>query len=103
MPSGLAYLINFLLPLLFWSASERKDSPKLNSNDLSFVVSIILNALKPPSKLAATLLLQAPKQHHLLNAFDTNISSMANNTYNKSAKQLKDIVSQSTFLGNLDI
>lgn len=29
MPSGLAYLINFLLPLLFWSASDRKDSLSL--------------------------------------------------------------------------
>jgi hypothetical protein len=95
MPSGIAYLINFLLPLLFWSASERKDSPKLNTNDISFVVTILLNALKPPSKLAATLLLQAPKQHHLVSALDPNLN---NNIYNKSAKQIKDIMCQSTYL-----
>ena len=95
MPSGIAYLINFLLPLLFWSASERKDSPKLNTNDISFVVTILLNALKPPSKLAATLLLQAPKQHHLISALDPNLN---NNIYNKSAKQIKDLMCQSTYL-----
>ncbi|RNA13662.1 hypothetical protein BpHYR1_016282 [Brachionus plicatilis] len=92
IPTSLAYLLNFLLPLLFWSASDRKDSPRLNSNDLSFVVNMILNALKPPSKLAATLLLQAPKQH-LLNAFDTNPQSAA-----KSTKQIKDLITQSTYL-----
>ncbi len=95
MPSSVAYLINFLLPLLFWSASERKDSPKLNTNDISFVVTILLNALKPPSKLAATLLLQAPKQQHLISAFDPSQNS---NIYNKSAKQMKDIMCQSTYL-----
>jgi hypothetical protein len=95
MPSSVAYLINFLLPLLFWSASERKDSPKLNTNDISFVVTILLNALKPPSKLAATLLLQAPKQQHLISAFDPAQNS---NVYNKSAKQMKDIMCQSTYL-----
>lgn len=92
VPTSLAYLLNFLLPLLFWSASDRKDSPKLNSNDLSFVVNMILNALKPPSKLAATLLMQAPKQHHLT-AFDTNPQSAA-----KSTKQIKDLITQSTYL-----
>lgn len=99
MPSGLAYLLNFLLPLLFWSASDRKDSPKLNSNDISFVVTIVLNALKPPSKLAATLLLQAPKQQHLISAFDSNQANTSVN--NKSAKQIKDLISQSTFLGKI--
>lgn len=103
MPSGLAYLINFLMPLLFWSASDRKDSPKLCFNDISFVVTILLNALKPPSKLAATLLLQAPKQHHLLNAFDNNAPNMGHNIYNKSAKQLKDITHQTIFLGKLPV
>ena len=98
-PSGLSYMINFLLPLLFYSASDKKDAPKLNSTDISFVITILLNALKPPSKLATTLLLQAPKQHHLLNVFDANSTSMLNNSYNKTSKQLKDIITQSTFLG----
>lgn len=96
IPASLAYLLNFLLPLLLWSASDRKDSPKLNSNDLSFVVNMILNALKPPSKLAATLLLQAPKQHHL-SAFDTNAQQGT-----KSTKQMKDLITQSTYLSNFN-
>lgn len=96
MPSGMSYLLNFLLPLLFWSASDRKDSPKLNQSDIAFVITILLNALKPPSKLAATLLLQAPKQHHLFSAFD---NPQAASWANKSNKQMKDILTQSTFLG----
>lgn len=96
MPSGMSYLINFLLPLLFWSASDRKDSPKLNQSDIAFVITILLNALKPPSKLAATLLLQAPKQHHLFSAFDNPQAASA--WVNKSNKQIKDMLTQSTFL-----
>lgn len=100
VPSGLSYMTNFVLPLLIWSASDRKESPKLNSTDISFVLTIILNALKPPSKLAATLLLTAPKQHNLSTAFDqSNLGSPSAYSYNKSAKQLKDILTQSTFLG----
>jgi len=105
MSSGLSYLVNFLMPLLFHSASDAKDAPKLNSNDLAFVVSMLLNAVKPPSKLAATLLLQAPKQHHLT-AFDaasstnpassSGVGAMLANQ--KSTKHMKDTISQSTFL-----
>jgi hypothetical protein len=101
VPSGLSYMINFVLPLLIWSASDRRESPKLNATDISFVLTIILNALKPPSKLAATLLLSAPKQHNLSTAFEqTTIGSPSSYSYNKSAKQLKDILTQSTFLGS---
>jgi hypothetical protein len=97
LPASLTYLTNFLMPLLIWSASDTKDSPKLNSSDISFIVTIILNALKPPSKLAASLLLQAPKQHHL-SAFDA-LNNPSNSTgFHKSAKQIKDLISQATFL-----
>lgn len=99
MPSGLIYLINFIIPLLFWSASDRKDSPKLNNQDVSFIVALLLNSLKPPSKLAATLLLQAPKQQFLSTAFESG--APGTNVYNKSAKQIKEITNQSTFLGKL--
>ena len=101
VPSGLSYMINFVLPLLIWSASDRRESPKLNAIDISYVLTIILNALKPPSKLAATLLLSAPKQHNLSTAFEqTTLGSPSTCSYNKSAKQLKDILMQSTFLGS---
>lgn len=95
MPTGLSYLVNFLLPLLFYSAADCKNSPKLNSSDMTFVCTLLLNSLKPPSKLAATLLLQAPKQHHL-NAFDAS-----SGVPTKNSKHMKDIISQSTFLGEL--
>jgi len=97
MPSGVNCFVFFMLPLLFWSASERRDSPKFNASDISFLVSLVLNSLKPPSKLAATLLLQAPKQQNILSLFDSSSTTGANN---KSAKQMKEIVNQSTFLGN---
>jgi hypothetical protein len=94
-PNGLVYLINFLIPLLFWGASNKKDSPKLNTDDLSFAVNMLLNSLKPPSKLAASLLLTAPKQHHLTSAFESNQS---NNLNNKSHRHIKDLINQSAFL-----
>ncbi len=95
VPSGLSYMINFLLPLLFCSASERKDSPFLNSSDIGFIVTILQNALKPPSKLAATLLLTAPKQYNLA-TFETGNQTLG--YYNKSPKQLKDVLTQCTYL-----
>jgi hypothetical protein len=98
MPSGVNCFVFFLLPLLFWSASERRDAPKFNASDISYLVTLVLNSLKPPSKLAATLLLQAPKQQNILSLFESNSAAGVNN---KSAKQMKEIVNQSTFLGNL--
>jgi hypothetical protein len=49
-----------------------------------------------PSLLAATLLLQAPRQHHL-SAFDASASAAGLQA--KSSKHMKDIISQSAFLG----
>lgn len=96
--NGLTYLLYFLLPLLFWCSSDRKDTPKLSSLDISFLITNLLSLLKPTSKVVPTLLLQVPKPHHFIAAFDTSMLSY-NSFYNKSARQLKDIVCQSTFLG----
>ena len=46
-------------------------------------------------KLAATLLLQAPKQQFLNATHDAGINS---NAFNKSKKQIKDIITQTAFL-----
>ena len=96
-PAGLSFLLHFLAPLLLASASERAAAPRLSAADLAFALTLLLNALRPPSKLAATLLLQAPKQHHL-NAFD---ASAAAGLQAKNSKHMKDIISQSAFLGQL--
>ena len=93
-PASLVYMMNFLLPLLLWSASERKNSPKFNKQDMGYVVTFLLNSVKPPSKLAATLLLQAPKQQFLSASHDPN----GGNAFNKSKKQIKDIITQTAFL-----
>lgn len=83
-------MINFMLLLLFWSASDCKQSLKLNSSDVSFVTAILLNGLKP--SLAVTLLISAPKRHNLVTAFATNtFRSHSANAYNKLAKQSKYI------------
>ena len=96
MPASLIYLMNFMLPLLIWSASDRRNSPKFNKQDMNHVVMFLLNSLKPPSKLAATLLLQAPKQQFLT---PNNEANAGGNAFNKSKKQIKDIITQTSFLG----
>ena len=95
-PVSLIYMMNLILPLLIWSASDRKNSPKLNKQDMNYVVSFLLNAVRPPSKLAATLLLQAPKQQFLSTPHE---ATAGGNAFNKSKKQLKDIITQTSFLG----
>lgn len=95
-PVSLVYIMNLILPLLIWSASDRKNSPKLNKQDMNYVVTFLLNAVRPPSKLAATLLLQAPKQQFLSTPHE---AAGGGNAFNKSKKQIKDIITQASFLG----
>jgi hypothetical protein len=99
-PLSLIYMMNFILPLLIWSASDRKNSPKFNKQDMNYVISFLLNAVRPPSKLAATLLLQAPKQQFLNTPHE---SGGGGNAFNKSKKQIKDIITQTSFLGKKKI
>jgi hypothetical protein len=97
--NGLTYILYFLLPLIFWCSSERKDSPTLNPCDVSFLITNLLSLLKPTSKLVPNSHLLVPKPNNFIASLDANIGGQ-NNYYNKSAKQLKDILTQSAFLGN---
>ncbi len=95
--NGLTYLLYFLLPLILWCSSGRKDSPTLNACDVSFLMTNLLSLLKPTSKLVPNLHLQTPKPTFIA-SFDTSIIGQSS-FYNKSARQLKDILTQSAFLG----
>lgn len=94
--SGLSCLIHFLIPLLIWTTTERDEAPSLGTNDTQFLVGILLNVLKPPTKLANTIIAQAtPTKQGSQIQFDLN----SNNQFsNKSAKQIKEILNQGVFL-----
>ena len=68
--------------------------------DISFLLTNLLSLLKPTSKVVPTSHLQLPKPNNFITSFDTNTINQ-NNNYNKSARQLKDILTQSAFLGKI--
>ncbi|CAF3737280.1 unnamed protein product, partial [Adineta steineri] len=113
IPSAINHLLHFLLPLMFWSGSGRKDAPKIHSVDISYIITILINALKPPSKLAAAMGTQggpgsgAPgqissgpgtgggKQHLTIGEAILQNSSFTH----KSMRQLKDLLQTASLLG----
>jgi len=40
---------------MFWAGSGRKDAPKIHSVDISYIITILINSIKPPSKLALAM------------------------------------------------
>ena len=40
---------------MFWAGSGRKDAPKIHALDISYIITILISSLKPPSKLAAAM------------------------------------------------
>lgn len=98
------HLLNFILPLLIWMSSERKDALKINSADISYIITLLLSSIAPESKAAAAIGTQsvsivntvnAAKQHLLFG--DTSVSN-SNVTY-KSMKQLKHFSQAASLLG----
>ncbi|CAF4510072.1 unnamed protein product, partial [Didymodactylos carnosus] len=55
VPSAINHLLHFLLPLMFWAGSARKDASSIHPIDLSYVTEILINSLKPTSKLASAM------------------------------------------------
>ncbi|UJR28934.1 hypothetical protein I4U23_010152 [Adineta vaga] len=113
IPSAINHLLHFLLPLMFWAGSGRKDAPKIHSIDISYIITILINSLKPPSKLAAAMGAQtgpgsgAPgqissgpgagggKQHLTIGEAILQNSSFTH----KSMRQLKDLLQTASLLG----
>ncbi|CAF3529479.1 unnamed protein product, partial [Rotaria sp. Silwood2] len=102
--STINYLLNFLLPLLLWMSSERKDAPKIHSSDISFIITILLNSVKSPLKLATTMGTQNISLGHLTNSGKQYLTSgepiIPNINYtHKSMKQLKYLLQTASLLG----
>jgi hypothetical protein len=97
---------------MFWAGSGRKDAPKIHSIDITYIVTILINSLKPPSKLAAAMGAQggpgsgAPgqitsgsgpsggKQHLTIGEAILQNSSFTH----KSMRQLKDVLQTACLL-----
>ncbi|CAF1474341.1 unnamed protein product, partial [Rotaria sordida] len=113
VPSSINHLLHFFLPLMFWAGSGRKDAPKLHSIDISYIIFILLNALKPISKLATAMAAQGGpgsgaggqissgpsagggKQHLTIGEAILQNSSFTH----KSMRQLKDLLQTASLLG----
>lgn len=98
---------------MFWAGSGRKDAPKIHPVDISYIITILINALKPPSKLAAAMGTQgtvgsgapgqigsAPvsgggKQHLTISEAILQNSSFTH----KSMRQLKELLQTASLLG----
>ena len=98
---------------MFWAGSGRKDAPRIHPVDISYVITILINALKPPSKLASAIATQtagasgAPgqintgtgssggKQHLTISEAILQNSSFTH----KSMRQLKDLLQTASLLG----
>ncbi|CAF3810181.1 unnamed protein product, partial [Didymodactylos carnosus] len=105
VPSAINHLLHFLLPLMFWAGSGRKDAPKIHPIDLSYVIGILINSLKPTSKLASAMGTGAggsgtgggssgQKQHLTIGE-----ALLSNSFTHKSMRQLKDLNQTASLLG----
>lgn len=98
---------------MFWAGSGRKDAPKIHPTDITYIITILINSLKPPSKLAAAMGVQGTvgggtsgqlgpgattnttKQHLTISEAILQNSSFTH----KSMKQLKDLLHTACLLG----
>ena len=89
---------------MFWAGSGRKDAPKLHSLDLSYILTILLNSIKPVEKLTSTASTQnssfaqntTPAKQYLT-VGEGRLTNNANTQ--KSIRQFKDLLQTASFLG----
>lgn len=94
LPLGMSYLLNFLLPILFWSLNS---SSKMNPQDIAFAIEIIISSLKSSCKTISNFIFVTPRQQ-IIDGFDTNFMRL-HNVQNKSIKHIKDLMNQTALLG----
>jgi hypothetical protein len=101
-------LLHFLLPLMFWAGSGRKDVPKLHSIDISYIITILLSSIKPPEKLVTTMSAQSAPSGPVATTgrqyltVEGGILPNSNITH-KSMRELRDLSQIASLLGrNLD-
>lgn len=92
---------------MFWTSSGRKDAPKLHPTDLSYIITILLNSIKPPSKFAATMGAQSGPSGHVASSGKQHLTvaeaTLPNsNVAHKSIRQLKDLLQTASLLGMHD-
>ena len=98
---------------MFWAGSGRKDAPKIHPGDISYIITILINAIKPASKLASAMGAQSGgaggisgpipggpgtgggKQHLTIGEAILQNSSFTH----KSMRQLKDLLQTASLLG----
>ena len=99
--STINHFLHFLLPLMFWAGSGRKDAPKLHPTDISYIVTVLLNSIKSPTKLATTMGTQTPSSMSSSKPFLTvgeGLLSIPTVAY-RSMKHVKDLLQVGSFLG----
>ena len=98
---------------MFWAGSGRKDAPKIHPVDISYIINILINAIKPSSKFASAMgatgggggggpgpISGGPgsgggKQHLTIGEAILQNSSFTH----KSMRQLKDLLQTASLLG----
>lgn len=98
---------------MFWAGSGRKDAPKIHPVDISYIINILINAIKPSSKFASAMGASGGggsggtgpisggsgsgggKQHLTIGEAILQNSSFTH----KSMRQLKDLLQTASLLG----
>ena len=86
---------------MFLACTGRSDAPKFHSNDISYIITILLSSLKPASKLASTMgtsgqsTTTTGKQFLIMT--DTIIPGSS--FTHRSIKQMKDLIQTASLLG----
>ncbi|KAL7675902.1 hypothetical protein ACOME3_002163 [Neoechinorhynchus agilis] len=81
--SVLNLYIQFLIPLLFWAVSNRKDAPFFNTQDVHFILGSVLEVIRPQSKVPSALSVQ--RQH-----LTVGEALLSTNITQKTTKQAKE-------------
>lgn len=86
---------------MFWAGSGRKDAPKFHPVDISYIVTILLNSIRCPTKLATTMGTQNPSPISGTKPYLTvseGLLSIPTMAY-RSMKHAKDLLQMSSYLG----
>ncbi|XP_064639472.1 protein unc-80 homolog [Lineus longissimus] len=86
-------LVNLILPLCIRVGCGRRDAPKVRPADISFILTVVLNAILPPTHMP-----QNPK-NQLLSVGEIGRLGSSSGSDRSSNKVVRDAVMQTAFLG----
>jgi hypothetical protein len=81
---------------MFWASSGRKDAPKLHSIDISYIITILLNSIKPATTTSPVGQI-APTGKQYLTVGEVVLPN--SNATHKSIRQFKDLLQTASLLG----